>query len=80
MYHDMLFWKATFERAVKTAAQSAIALFAAGATILDIDLGQGAAIVGTATVLSVLSSIASTHVGRYDGPSLADEAIVEVDD
>ena len=77
--YDAMYWKAVAERAVKTAAQSGIALFAAGATILDIDWTQGAAVVATATILSVLSSIASTHVGEFTGPSLANEALVEDD-
>jgi hypothetical protein len=70
------FWKAAGERAVKTAAQAAIALFAAGVTILDIDWVQGGAVVGTATLLSVLSSIASYNVGHFEGPSLTDESLV----
>ena len=77
--YDAMYWKAVAERAVKTAAQSAIALFAAGVTILDIDLTQAAAVVGTATLLSVLSSIASTHLGEFSGPSLSTEALVEED-
>lgn len=78
--YDAMYWKAVFERAVKTAAQTGISLFAAGATILDIDWTQGAAVVATATLLSVLSSIASTHVGEFTGPSLANEALVEDDE
>ena len=74
-----MYWRAVFERAVKTAAQTGISLFAAGATILDIDWAQGAAVVGTATLLSVLSSIASTHLGEFTGPSLTSEALVEDD-
>jgi hypothetical protein len=77
--YDAMYWKAVAERAVKTAAQSGVALFAAGATILDIDWAQGAAVVATATLLSLLSSIASTHVGEFTGPSLANEALVEDD-
>lgn len=77
--YDAMYWKAVFERAVKTACQSGIALFAAGTTILDIDWSQGAAVVATATLLSVLSSIASTHIGEFTGPSLATEALVEED-
>lgn len=80
MLHDVSFWKAAFERAIKTAAQAAIALFAAGVTILDIDWRQGAAVVGTAALLSLLSSIASDKVGQFDGPSLASEALVEPDE
>lgn len=77
--YDAMYWRAVFERAVKTAAQTGISLFAAGATILDIDWAQGAAVVGTATLLSVLSSIASTHFGEFTGPSLTSEALVEDD-
>ena len=77
--YDAIYWKSVSERAIKTAAQSGIALFAAGATILDIDWSQGAAVVVTATVLSVLSSLASTHLGEFTGPSLASEALVDED-
>jgi hypothetical protein len=76
---DKTFWASVFERAVKTAAQSAVALFAAGATILDIDWQQGAVVVATATALSVLSSLASLNLGKFEGPSLAGEALVEED-
>ena len=77
--YDAIYWRAVFERAVKTACQASISLLAAGVTILDIDWAQGAAVVATATVLSVLSSIASTHMGEFTGPSLASEALVEDD-
>ena len=52
--YDAIYWRAVFERAVKTACQASISLLAAGVTILDIDWAQGAAVVATATVLSVL--------------------------
>lgn len=77
MLTEPLFWMAVLERAVKTAAQAGISIFAAGVTILDIDWQQGAAVVATATLLSVLSSIASVGLGKFDGPSLTDEAVVE---
>jgi hypothetical protein len=81
--YDAMYWKAVFERAVKTGCQASLSLLAAGVTILDIDWTQGAAVVATATLLSVLSSIASTRVGEFIGPSLTTEALVdgiEVDD
>ena len=56
MLTDPMFWTAAFERAIKTAAQASLALFAAGVTILDIDWQQGVAVVVTATLLSLLSS------------------------
>jgi len=77
---DGKFWVSAFERAIKTAAQVAIGLFAAGVTILDIDWGQGLAVVATAAVLSLLSSVASDRLGKWPGPSLADEAVVELDE
>lgn len=80
MLTDKTYWVSTLERAVKTAAQAGVALFAAGMTILDIDWQQGAAVVATAGALSVLSSLASLNLGKFEGPSLAGEALVEEDD
>lgn len=76
---DRLYWLAVGERAVKTFAQSLVALFVAGVTILTIDWQQALAVAGTAALVSVLTSIASTRLGPFDGPSLVDEAIVEPD-
>ena len=66
------FFIATAERAVKTCAQSAVAMITAGATgLLDVDWVQVASVSGLAAVVSVLTSIAS---GASDGqPSLAGE-------
>lgn len=70
------FWRSTAERALKTLAQSLIAILAVGQTnILTVDWTQAAAVALTATLLSVLSSIASVGVGNY-GPSLVNEAVV----
>lgn len=79
MLTDRLYWLAVGERAVKTFAQSLVALFVAGVTILTIDWQQALAVAGTAALVSVLTSIASTRLGPFDGPSLVDEAIVESD-
>ena len=76
---DALFWKAAAERAIKTFAQSLVALFVAGVTILTIDWVQALAVSGTAALVSVLTSIASSRLGPFDGPSLTDEALVEPD-
>lgn len=71
-----VFWKAAFERAVKTAAQSMIAILAVGqTTILTVDWQSAVAVTATATVLSLLSSLASVGAGNY-GPSLASETVV----
>ena len=77
MLSEKLFWVAAGERAVKTFAQSLVALFAAGVTILNIDWQQGLAIAATAAVVSLLTSIASVRLGEFEGPSLAGEAVVE---
>jgi hypothetical protein len=77
MLFDRLFWWATAERAIKTGVQATIALFAAGATILDIDVRQGLAVVATAALLSVLGSLASARLGPHHGPSLTSEAVDE---
>jgi hypothetical protein len=70
------FWKETFERAVKTAAQGAVAGFAAaGFNILDMSqlaaVGTGAL---TGFVLSVITSIASAPFGQGDSPSVVETA------
>lgn len=68
------------ERALKTFAQALLACFVAGKTVMTIDWGQSLAVAGTATLLSVLSSVVSTRLGVFEGPSLAGEALVEVSD
>lgn len=77
MLSEKLFWIAAGERAVKTFAQSLVALFAAGVTILNIDWQQGLAVAATAAVVSLLTSVASVRLGQFEGPSLAGEAVVE---
>ena len=67
---------AAAERALKTFAQSLVAVFAAGSvTLLDVDWTQALAVSGTAAIVSVLTSIVSAGVGNY-GPSLTSEAVV----
>lgn len=64
------FLTATLERAVKTAAQSAVGLLGAdGLGVLDIDWTSVASVSALAAVVSVLTSVASSAVGG-DGPSL----------
>ena len=57
------FWRDTAERAVKTAAQSAVGLFVADQTVMSLDWSQAGAVVGTAAVVSVLTSIVSSGIG-----------------
>lgn len=70
---------AAAERAVKTFCQALAAIFVAGVTVLNIEWQQALAVAGTAALLSILTSVASSHVGKWPGPSLADEAVVEED-
>lgn len=58
------FWVDAAERAVKTVAQSAVALLGADASgLLTVDWGQVASVAGLAGVMSLLTSIASVNVG-----------------
>ena len=69
------FWGASVERAIKTAAQTAIATIGTTALIHEVDWAVVGSATALATVLSVLTSIAS---GANDGqPSLAGEHIKE---
>lgn len=64
------FWKATAERAVKSFAQSLLAILSAGSLgLLDVDWVTSLSTAGMATVLSLLSSIASSRVGPAGDPS-----------
>ena len=73
------FITAAFERAVKTFAQTAAALWGGDAAlnIVDLDLGAIAGVSASAAVLSVLTSIASIPLSQGDSPSLVPAAEVE---
>lgn len=63
------FWIATFERCVKTGAQTAVAFLTADVTgILEVDPVQAASVVGLAVVVSVATSLGSIPVSG-EGPS-----------
>ena len=63
------FWIATFERCVKTGAQTAVAFLTADVTgILEVDPVQAASVVGLAVVVSVATSLGSITVSG-EGPS-----------
>lgn len=66
------FWLDTLERAVKTAAQSAVAVLATVATFGDLSSGWDEALflIGVATATSILTSIASSRVGTPADASL----------
>jgi hypothetical protein len=65
------FWKSTAERAVKAFAQSLMAVLSASTLgLLDVDWVACLSTAGMATLLSVLSSVASIKVGPPDDPSV----------
>lgn len=62
--YSSTYWKGVVERAVSTAAQSAIAVLTTDAAgVLDVDWTQTGSVVGLAALLSVLKSVA-THAGN----------------
>lgn len=65
------FWKQAAERAIKTAAQAALAFFVVGETAFDQIQWQvvagGAAV---AAIASILTSLASAPFGPEDSPSV----------
>lgn len=67
------FWAATVERAVKTLAQTALAVIvtAGVSSVLDVDWVQVASASALAAVISILTSITSNAVTKT-GPSFTD--------
>ncbi len=58
------FWKDAAERAISTAAQSAVAVLGvAGLGLLDVDWKDTASVAGLAGLLAVLKALAATYVG-----------------
>ena len=65
------FWKQTAERAIKSAAQAALAFFIVGQTIFtEVDWAVVAGGTAIAAIASVLTSLASAPFGQPDSPSL----------
>jgi len=65
------FWQWATERAVKTFAQSLLAIFSAtGVGLLTVPWAASLLTAGMAAVLSVLTSMASAPVGEPNSPSL----------
>lgn len=66
------FWVATTERAVKTFAQALLAVFVAGQgfDFFAVNWPEALGTALTATVISVLTSVASANVGPEHSPSL----------
>lgn len=66
------FWKDLAERAVKTFAQSLLAVLTVGVPIWELDWQGALGISATATVISALTSIASAGAGTPGTASLVD--------
>lgn len=80
-YASKEFWKGSIERAIRTAAQTAIALIGTDQVgILNLDWAQIGSVTATATLLSLLMSIAGGGTGS--GPSFtnAEEIPAQDDD
>lgn len=74
------FAKATAERAISTAAQSAIAMLSAdGLGVLNTDWGQVGSVTALAAILSILKALAASQLGD-GGPSLTSAETVTPDD
>ena len=70
------FWRAAVERAIRTIAQTAVALLiSAGTGLLDTSWLPVLSIAGMAGLLSLLTSIGANGVGPA-GPSLAGETVI----
>jgi LDH2 family malate/lactate/ureidoglycolate dehydrogenase len=65
------FWKDAIERAIKTAAQTGVALLSVESiSPLDMDWQQIGLTVAMAAVISILTSVASSGVGDNTSASL----------
>lgn len=74
---EIKFLQAVAERAVKTFMQTLLALLGTNAAgVLTVDMLPAVEVAASATLLSVLTSFASSGVGKT-GPSLAGETTAE---
>ena len=65
------FWQDTVERAIRTAAQALLALWATEVSgVLEVDWIQALSVSTFAVIMSVLMSIAATNRGNVDTASL----------
>jgi hypothetical protein len=69
------FWKATFERMVRTFAQAVLALLGGdGLGLIDVDWGQAFSIGGLAAVAALLTAIVASG-GSTTGPGLTETVV-----
>ena len=75
------FWKQTAERAIKTFAQSALAVIGVEAVgIHEIGWVSVIAVALTATIVSVLTSVASSGIGEHNSPSVVKTDTTKTDE
>ena len=68
--YTLTFWKDAAERAIRTAAQALLALWATGVSgVLAVDWVQAGSVAGLAALISVLMSVAATGVGDRESAS-----------
>ena len=66
------FWKDALERAVKTAAQTAVAALGTSTVLGQINWLAALSTVGAATLMSLLTSLASSNLTGTNSASLVD--------
>ena len=72
----LMFWKATFERGLSTAAQTAAALVsAAGLGLLDVDWAMVGQVSGLSAVYAVLKALAAARIGS-SGPGFGSAEVL----
>ncbi|MFD9211581.1 holin [Streptomyces sp. NPDC059544] len=68
------FWKATLERMVRTFAQAVLGVVSADQLgVLDVDWGQAVSVGALASVLALLTAVATSGAGQ-PGPGITETA------
>jgi hypothetical protein len=68
--YTLTFWKDAVERAIRTAAQALLALWATDVSgVLAVDWVQAGSVAALAAIMSVLMSVAATGRGSQDSAS-----------
>jgi hypothetical protein len=69
--YTLEFWKDAVERAIRTAAQALLALWATDVSgVLAVDWVQAGSVAALAALMSVLMSVAATGRGSQDSASV----------
>ena len=69
--YTLKFWKDAAERAIRTAAQALLALWATDVSgVLAVDWVQAGSVAALAALMSLLMSVAATGTGSQDSASV----------